>query len=79
MKKPSICQDRLGTNIRKQLIMKKRGRFLSQGILAGDPTEGTYVYGDAPSEVVQRAIAIQKICDEHGVALGGAKTRLLFC
>ena len=59
--------------------MKKRGRFLSQGILAGDPTEGTYVYGDAPSEVVQRAIAIQKICDEHGVALGGAKTRLLFC
>ena len=48
------------------------GGPFSSGILAGDPTEGTYVYGDAPSEIVERAVAIQAVCGKHGVPLGAA-------
>ena len=48
------------------------GGPFSSGILAGDPTEGTYVYGDAPSEIVERAVAIQAVCAKHGVPLGAA-------
>ena len=37
-----------------------------------DPGAGTYMYGEAPAEIVDRSRRMQAICQQHGVALAAA-------
>jgi D-threo-aldose 1-dehydrogenase len=69
--------DQSGLDELMPLCLERQTAVIAAGVynsgLLADPRPGaTYDYAEAPTDLVERALAIQSVCERHGVPLKAA-------